>query len=228
MVYFKEVLKPMNSWTIWYVTGHKYKIHWGQTGLDWDTMSMTTSEMYRPEDKPIYFVHNYTEPRELIQMEMEGVEMENDTIPSNPSLYMPGQFVHYNDPQVQELHWIVNGKAKNELDEINYKFTATKCVSQCGEPIVEVQEEEAEFRFWSDVKNWPNETLPAEGDTVEIMSGWKMILDIEEPPKFQTIHVNGILIFSDEIDIHLQAVNIWVRAGELHIGNETHPHQSKA
>lgn len=66
MVFFKEVLKPRNSWTIGYVTGHKYKIHWGQTGLDWDTMSMTTSEMYRPEDKPIYFVHNYTESRELI------------------------------------------------------------------------------------------------------------------------------------------------------------------
>lgn len=129
---------------------------------------------------------------------------------------------------MQELHWIVNNKDKNELDEINYQFIATKCVSQCGEPIVEVEEEEAEFRFWSDVTNWPNETLPAEGDTVQIMSGWKMILDVEQPPKFHTIHVNGILIFSDEIDIHLQAINIWVRAGELHIGNETHPHQHNA
>ena len=60
------------------------------------------------------------------------------------------------------------------------------------------------------------------------MNGWKMILDVEEPPKFHTIHINGILIFSDEIDVHLQAINIWVRAGELHIGNETHPHQHKA
>jgi hypothetical protein len=40
--------------------------------------------------------------------------------------------------------------------------------------------------------------------------------------------VNGVLIFSDEIDIHLQAINIYVRAGELHIGNETHPHQHNA
>jgi hypothetical protein len=55
-----------------------------------------------------------------------------------------------------------------------------------------------------------------------------MILDIENPPKFHTMNINGILIFSDEMDIHLQCINMWVRAGELHIGNETHPHQHMA
>ena len=154
--------------------------------------------------------------------------MENDTIASDSDDYRPGQFVHYNDTQHQELHWVVNGKDKVVQTEKDYKFTATKCVYACAESIVEVEEVEEEFRLWSDVKNWPNETLPAEGDSPEVMSGWKMILDIEEPPKFHTIKVNGVLIFSDEIDIHLQAINIYVRAGELHIGNETHPHQHNA
>lgn len=172
--------------------------------------------------------------------------MENDTIASNSADYRPGQFVHYNDTQHQELHWVVNGKdklsktaagktsgfsalgARALVGEKYYNFVATKCVYACSESIVEVEEVEAEFRFWSDVKNWPNETLPAEGDTLEVMSGWKMILDVENPPKFHTIKVNGVLIFSDEIDIHLQAINIYVRAGELHIGNETHPHQHNA
>ena len=63
MAYFKESLKPSNSWTIAYVTGYKYKIHWGQTGLDWDTMSMSITETYETTDKPIYFVHNHTEAR---------------------------------------------------------------------------------------------------------------------------------------------------------------------
>jgi hypothetical protein len=39
------------------------------------------------------------------------------------------------------------------------------------------------------------------------------------------MRVNGILIFSDEMDVHLRAKHIFVRAGELHIGNETHPYQ---
>jgi cell migration-inducing and hyaluronan-binding protein len=82
--------------------------------------------------------------------------------------------------------------------------------------------------LWSDADNWPNQIVPEEGDSVEILAEWKMLLDIEDPPKYHTIHVNGVLKFSDEIDIHLQAVNIWVKDGELLIGNETHPHQHNA
>lgn len=99
MVYFKPFENPGNSWTIGYVTGHKYKIHWGQTGLDWDSMTMTLSEMWEPEDKPIYLVHNHTEPRQAITLKVDGVAMDNDTIASNPDDYTPGQFVHYNDTQ---------------------------------------------------------------------------------------------------------------------------------
>ena len=51
-----------------------------------------------------------------------------------------------------------------------------------------------------------------------------MILDIPETPKIFVLNVNGILIFSDEMDITMYVYNIFVRAGELHIGNETHPH----
>jgi len=50
MVYFKPFENPSNSWTIGYVTGHKYKIHWGQTGLDFDEMTMTISEQYEEND----------------------------------------------------------------------------------------------------------------------------------------------------------------------------------
>lgn len=63
MVYWKEKLKPMSNWAIGYVTGHKYKVHWGQTGLDFDSMTMTLSENWVETDKPIYFVHNHTEAR---------------------------------------------------------------------------------------------------------------------------------------------------------------------
>ena len=92
------------------------------------------------------------------------------------------------------------------------------------DPDVEV-EPEPEFKFWSDATNWPNETLPVDGDIVEIKSWWKMILDIPETPKLKFLYVNGILIFSDEIDITMHVQHIFVRAGEMHIGNETHPHQ---
>ena len=106
-------------------------------------------------------------------------------------------------------------------------LNGVRCVGSCTEDIVEV-ETESEFRMWSDVSNWPNGELPKEGDDVHIESGWKMILDIEETPIFKLIRVNGVLIFSDQMDIHLKAKHVFVRAGELHIGNETHPHPKLA
>jgi hypothetical protein len=55
-----------------------------------------------------------------------------------------------------------------------------------------------------------------------------MILDIEETPVLRLIRVNGILSFSDLMNVNLQAKHIFVRAGELHIGNETNPYQHNA
>jgi hypothetical protein len=133
---------------------------------------------------------------------------------------------------VRELHFIVNGLSQgngvNEHSESEIKLTGTRCLTNCSLVIVEVEEEEAEFRYWSDVKNWPNETLPVAGDDVHIISGWKMILDIEETPILDVLDVNGILIFSDEINVHLRVHRIYVRAGELHIGNVTHPYLHNA
>lgn len=131
-----------------------------------------------------------------------------------------------NDTETREIHVVVNGKHQNSnpYKESKILMNGIRCIGSCTENIIEVEEPEAEFRFWSDVKNWPNETLPVDGEDVHILSGWKMIIDIEETPIIQLLRVNGILIFSDEMDVHLRSKHIFVRAGELHIGNETHPY----
>jgi hypothetical protein len=155
-----------------------------------------------------------------------NVLVENNTIASSSAEYQSGQNVVYNDTETRELHLVINGK-NGGSKESEVKMTAVRCYGNCNEVIVEV-EAESEFRYWSDVKNWPNETLPIAGDNVHIVSGWKMILDIEETPIIELLRVNGILIFSDELDVHLQAKHIFVRAGELHIGNETNPYEHNA
>ena len=35
-IIFKEKSDPGNGWATPFVTGHKYKIHWGMTGLDFE------------------------------------------------------------------------------------------------------------------------------------------------------------------------------------------------
>ena len=72
--------------------------------------------------------------------------------------------------------------------------------------------------------------MPVEGDDVEIMSGWNMILDLSETPKFKTLTVNGRLSFvqREDFDVHLMAERIFVRAGELFIGTIEEPFTSQA
>ena len=45
-----------------------------------------------------------------------------------------------------------------------------------------------------------------------------MTLDLAETPQLVLLRVNGILRFKDDMDVHLKAKHIYVRAGELLIG----------
>lgn len=62
-ILFKEKLDPMNGWAVPFVTGHKYKIHFGMTGLDYEELIMTASERWEEWDKSLYLVHNWTDVR---------------------------------------------------------------------------------------------------------------------------------------------------------------------
>ena len=84
-IIFKEKSDPGNGWATPFVTGHKYKLHWGMTGLDFETMKYTLSEKWEPTDKDIYFVHNFTDVRAEINftvtMNGDSWRQYNDSIP---------------------------------------------------------------------------------------------------------------------------------------------------
>jgi hypothetical protein len=42
--------KNSKNWATPFVTGHKYRIHWGVTGIDWETITMTVSQPYVDTD----------------------------------------------------------------------------------------------------------------------------------------------------------------------------------
>ena len=87
---------------------------------------------------------------------------------------------------------------------------------------------ETNERLWSNVSSWDNGRLPLEGETVEIKSGWNMILDIAETPIVDMLYINGRLTFKNGMDINLRAKHIFVRAGELLIGTPEEPFTHKA
>src|SRR5690606_14769815 len=78
----------------------------------------------------------------------------------------------------------------------------------------------------SDLATWPDNKVPAAGDTVEIASDKQVILDVS-PPTLGGITINGKLSFADEADLELNTEWIMVH-GELEIGTEANPFTHKA
>jgi hypothetical protein len=224
-IIFKDKQDPMNGWAYPFITGHKYKIHWGSTGLDFEKMTITLSERWEENDKNIYFIHNFTDVRALMDVDVNGVMYANETLNSSNwditnTQLETGMNVLYNDTEVEEFHFIVNGRNNSLRPDKNIiTLTAHRCNGPCMEDITDVALED-KLRYWSDKTNWPNETLPVEGDEVHIEPGWNMILDIENTPILKMIRINGRLTFKDDMNITLNAKHIFVRAGELVVGSD--------
>jgi len=85
--------KDFNTWAAAYVTGHKYKVHWGQAGIDWESVQLRVSEKWEPTDKAIWMVHNHTDVRSNITVTDSdlGVTYPNNSI-SGTDLTQPSTF----------------------------------------------------------------------------------------------------------------------------------------
>jgi hypothetical protein len=129
---FKAKHTPTNGWATPFVTGHKYKIHWGKTGIDFEEMRATTSWSWEPTDHPIYFVHNFTDVREKYEVVFNGQLMPNNSIAKTEEDQVTGQYVLFPSPDVRELHFIVNGKNKSHpMNETEVIFTSARCDGAC-------------------------------------------------------------------------------------------------
>jgi hypothetical protein len=78
---FKPKKNPSKSWTFGLVTGHKYKIHWGTTGVDFEKMQIDLSDRWEETDKNLYLIHNFTDVRALMDITIGETPHFNNTIP---------------------------------------------------------------------------------------------------------------------------------------------------
>ena len=82
-----------------------------------------------------------------------------------------------NETEIRTFEFIVNGKEESSK---KLKVEPLICIhGTCVlEEVVEVELEDGQ-RLWSDPEAWgEGGKVPEEGDEVEIMSGWNMILDV--------------------------------------------------
>ena len=95
------------------------------------------------------------------------------------------------------------------------------------EPIIPIS---SDVKYWSQDETWPSGRKPIAGEDVYIAPGDNIVLD-EVTPVLNLVTVNGRLSFSVDNGtqaINLQANQVYVRAGELLIGNETNPFEGNA
>ena len=100
---------------------------------------------------------------------------------------------------------MVNGNWESDAER-EILFEGIQCLGGCVKD-VDVVEISDEYIYWSHPEEWPDKHLPEEGEDVEILAGWNMILDVADPPILNMIRINGRLTFSNNqsnpIDIHL-------------------------
>lgn len=56
----------MKSWTVPYVTGHKYRFYFDIGQLNWSKLKIEVSSVWKPTDKNVLFNNPYTENYEAI------------------------------------------------------------------------------------------------------------------------------------------------------------------
>jgi hypothetical protein len=245
-VVYKKKSDPSRGWATPFVTGHKYKIHWS-SGLDFEVLDVMLSENWVEGDKSVYFVHNFTDSRENITVELNNdntdgwVEARNDSIAYLESGWKNGQNVVYNETDEdiwwggRALHFIVNGHNDNAspYSETNIRMTAHR--NEDIEPFGNCTLADPTEKLWSSAATWTDAEgnplttsggVPVEGDDVRIAICTNVVYDLEgDSPIFQLVEVNGNLIFKDEytFDQNFRAKHIFVRAGELMLGTVDEP-----
>ncbi len=58
------------------MTGRKYKIHWHH-GIDFTQMQVDLSPHWKPTDKSVYFMHNFTDVRAKVDFLTGGDNIQN-------------------------------------------------------------------------------------------------------------------------------------------------------
>jgi len=212
---YRQQVDPVSGWAMPFVTGHRYKLTWG-SGLDFTNMRYVLSNRWTASDSDIELVMNFTDKRENVEFWAGSSQIANETFLNNVR-YSGDNWV-LNDTATRKIFAVANGK-DHSRNQVTMK--GIRCYGSCL-PVIEDVVVESTQRMWSNPASWPSGHVPLEGEDVEVESGWNMVLDISTPI-LNIVEINGRLTFLDNGDKLFQAHYIFIRAGELIIGNETNP-----
>lgn len=172
-------------------------------------------------------------------MTWKGGQIEKvNTIDDFKDLYDTGHSgVNFKNENDKEFEFMINGRDPEEGAIDTFRVEGLKCIEgECPpEPIIGDDGIELDYRNWNQLESWNTEEagvtfkIPEEGEDVYIAPSWNMLLNIADPPQFNSIVIDGRLTFKTDIgDITLKAHTIWVRKGQFFIGDDETPFPYKA
>lgn len=181
-------------------------------------------------------VFNFTEPRAKIDVTIGSSSTDkipNGTLVFNPqNIWQSGYNVLYNDTSIQQFQIAFNGKNNSKSIVV---MNAARCDGACPLPNI------TEFNGtgpgtttkacrWSDPNSWLSGHVPLDGETVEVTQDCTYFwFDVEVSAIVEVLYINTIFIFEDGFgDRHLRAKYIFVRKGQIWIGNSTNYFTRKA
>jgi len=162
-------------------------------------MQIALSDRWEETDKNLYLVHNFTDVRALMDVTVGTQPFFNNTIPEGfdvtDATMTTGQNILYPAEGMEEFHLVINGKnlTGNPANK-NIFLEGHRCDGPCQEDIEDAPLETFKRR-WSNPNDWPNGTVPVEGEDVTIPPEWDMVYDLEDGPKYRIITINGWLTF---------------------------------
>lgn len=178
---------------------------------------MTLSPLWDVNDKDIRFVFNFTDVRAKVDFLTGNDNIKNETLlSSSNAILQTGANVVYNDTDTREIHVLINGKNSSRKTLVMKGY---RCIGPCN-PAVAAVEIESTIKYWSNATSWESGKVPIAGEDIVILPGKNFIYDLEVSPIYNYVQINGRVTFLPGApNLHLQAKYLFVRAGELIIGN---------
>jgi len=117
------------GWPMVLATGKRYRFHWGEA-IDFEKMSFDVSPLWK-ETEMVKMMTNFTDVRMSINItDLTGTKIDNETFTSKTdSELVSGDNVIYNQTEVREFHFAINGKDYQRRSTL--AMEGFRCIVDC-------------------------------------------------------------------------------------------------
>lgn len=233
----KDVMKSVwqdtpYSWSLPFVTGHIYNVHWHNGNMDFTKMNLRPSLYWNSQDKSIILKFNcsdYKDDYNVKILQLNGTK-NNVSKVQNFNSFSSGDYsfsnisndfiigINGNNNGSIDINTIRIAPIINDTQNLNDTQNQNETRNTTT-----IKPDWDNIRYWSNASLWPNKMVPLDGEDVLIEADWVMYLDVDTA-NLGTLIIDGFMSCKSTSKLQLRAERIWVRNGYLTAGNATNPY----